>query len=360
MPERGRHPLFARGAEECRPPGGGASLRRSARERGPFRDVSDFARRINPRRRSTSAPWRRSPLPARSTSFGIDRATAFANVDRIIAAGNRSAGGDRRRPGRSLLRRREHVPPPIELRPAKPWVPTDRLSREFEAVGFFLTGHPLDDYKDVLEALGAETVGGVRRQGAPSPRGRHARRHRASCARAQGQDRQSLRFRRLLGPDRPIRGGGVFRGARWPPGLCLSRDRGSARCRGRGRRRERQGQGAALVLARPGGRSAPCRHEDLSSRILARWRRLPSRSDRAAGRGSSASCFASTTSRARSSSCCRKASTRHRSRGARSSSWPGLRRSARSDGDQGSTSPSAGLAKAGCLPINRTISHAGC
>ncbi len=36
-------------------------------------------------------------------------------------------------------------------------MPTDRLSREFEAVGFFLTGHPLDDYKDVLEALGAET-----------------------------------------------------------------------------------------------------------------------------------------------------------------------------------------------------------
>jgi len=27
----------------------------------------------------------------------------------------------------------EHVPPPIELRAAKPWVPTDRLSREFEA-----------------------------------------------------------------------------------------------------------------------------------------------------------------------------------------------------------------------------------
>ena len=49
------------------------------------------------------------------------------------------------------------TPPPIELRPAKPWVPTDRLSRELEAVGFFLTGHPLDDYQEVLEALGAET-----------------------------------------------------------------------------------------------------------------------------------------------------------------------------------------------------------
>src|SRR5262245_55762213 len=50
-----------------------------------------------------------------------------------------------------------HAPPPIDLRPAKPWIPTDRLSKEFEAVGFFLTGHPLDDYKDVLESLGAES-----------------------------------------------------------------------------------------------------------------------------------------------------------------------------------------------------------
>jgi len=51
----------------------------------------------------------------------------------------------------------EAPPQPIELRAAKPWVPTDRLSHEFEAVGFFLTGHPLDDYHDVLEALGAES-----------------------------------------------------------------------------------------------------------------------------------------------------------------------------------------------------------
>jgi DNA polymerase-3 subunit alpha len=49
------------------------------------------------------------------------------------------------------------TPPPIELRPAKPWMPTDRLSREFDAVGFFLTGHPLDDYREVLEALGVES-----------------------------------------------------------------------------------------------------------------------------------------------------------------------------------------------------------
>jgi DNA polymerase-3 subunit alpha len=123
--------------------------------RGPFRDVSDFARRINPRLLNKRALETLAAAGALD-ELGLDRATAFANVDRMIAAGNRSLetsaeGQD------DLFSGAEHIPPPIELRAAKPWVPTDRLSREFEAVGFFLTGHPLDDYKDVLEALGAET-----------------------------------------------------------------------------------------------------------------------------------------------------------------------------------------------------------
>ena len=122
--------------------------------RGLFRDVSDFARRINPRVINKRALETLAAAGALD-ELGLDRATAFANVDRIIAAGNRSVeatadGQD------DLFSGAEQIPPPIELRPTKPWVPTDRLSREFEAVGFFLTGHPLDDYHDVLEALGVE------------------------------------------------------------------------------------------------------------------------------------------------------------------------------------------------------------
>jgi DNA polymerase III subunit alpha len=122
--------------------------------RGLFRDVSDFARRVSPRFVNKRALETLAAAGALD-ELGLDRATAFANVDRMIAAGNRSIetsteGQD------DLFSGAQHVPPPIELRPAKPWVPTDRLSKEFEAVGFFLTGHPLDDYKDVLEELGAE------------------------------------------------------------------------------------------------------------------------------------------------------------------------------------------------------------
>ncbi len=123
--------------------------------RGAFRDVSDFARAINPRLVNKRALETLAAAGALD-ELGLDRATAFANVDRIMAAGNRSleeeTGGQN-----DLFAAVSHAPPPIELRAARPWVPTDRLSREFEAVGFFLTGHPLDDYEDVLKALGAET-----------------------------------------------------------------------------------------------------------------------------------------------------------------------------------------------------------
>jgi DNA polymerase III subunit alpha len=128
-------------------------LANERKERGPFRDVSNFARRINPRLINKRALETLSAAGALD-ELGVDRATAFANVDRIVAAGNRSIETSQEG---DLFSGAAHLPPPLELRPVKPWVPTDRLSREFEAVGFFLTGHPLDDYRDVLDTLGAET-----------------------------------------------------------------------------------------------------------------------------------------------------------------------------------------------------------
>ena len=36
---------------------------------------------------------------------------------------------------------------------AQPWTAAERLRREFEAAGFFLSGHPLDDYAPVLKRM---------------------------------------------------------------------------------------------------------------------------------------------------------------------------------------------------------------
>jgi len=38
----------------------------------------------------------------------------------------------------------------IQLPATAPWEPLERLNQEFEALGFYLSGHPLDEYKDVL------------------------------------------------------------------------------------------------------------------------------------------------------------------------------------------------------------------
>ncbi|MGB6195247.1 MAG: DNA polymerase III subunit alpha, partial [Methyloceanibacter sp.] len=58
-------------------------------KRGLFKDVSEFARAINPRLVNKRALEMLAAAGA-FDEFGIDRATALANVDRIMAAGNRS------------------------------------------------------------------------------------------------------------------------------------------------------------------------------------------------------------------------------------------------------------------------------
>ncbi len=129
--------------------------------KGAFRDLRDFAQRIDPHAVNKRALETLAASGALE-ELGVDRATAFANVDRILALAqqahrDKEAGqgalfsSAMPAPGQGKDRQKQDFPQ------AKPWVPTDRLSKEFEAVGFFLTGHPLDDYKDVLEALGADT-----------------------------------------------------------------------------------------------------------------------------------------------------------------------------------------------------------
>jgi len=41
----------------------------------------------------------------------------------------------------------------LHLPQGRPWPAAERLKREFDAIGFFLSGHPLDDYGRVLERL---------------------------------------------------------------------------------------------------------------------------------------------------------------------------------------------------------------
>ncbi len=80
-----------------------------------------------------------------------NRARAFAAVDAMLAAAQRAheaaAFGQNELFGGGTSR------PQLPAPSAEPWLPAERLRKEYDAIGFFLTGHPLDDYAAALKRM---------------------------------------------------------------------------------------------------------------------------------------------------------------------------------------------------------------
>jgi DNA polymerase-3 subunit alpha len=123
----------------------------AARADGPFADLADFAARINPRAINKRVLESLAAAGA-FDSFEANRARVFAAVDTILGraqhAHETAAVGQSELFGGSGGRRE-----PIVLSSVERWLPAERLRREYEAIGFFLSGHPLDDYAVVLKKL---------------------------------------------------------------------------------------------------------------------------------------------------------------------------------------------------------------
>jgi DNA polymerase-3 subunit alpha len=122
----------------------------AARGDRPFADLADFGRRINPR--AINKRVLESFVAAGAfDAVEPNRARANAAVDALLATAQRTQDDAAR--GQSELFTGSASPPPIALGGPEPWLPAERLQREFEAVGFFLSGHPLDDYAAALKRL---------------------------------------------------------------------------------------------------------------------------------------------------------------------------------------------------------------
>jgi DNA polymerase III subunit alpha len=121
-----------------------------ARGEKPFADMADFARRINPR------AVNKRVLESLAASGAFDalepnRARSFAAVDIVLAAAQRAH--DNAALGQDELFGGATTKEPLALPVLEPWLPAERLQKEFDAIGFFLTGHPLDDYTVALKRL---------------------------------------------------------------------------------------------------------------------------------------------------------------------------------------------------------------
>ena len=122
----------------------------AARKGGPFRSLSEVARRLDPR------AVNKKTLESLAAAGAFDelepeRAVAFASVEPMLAIANRHA--EERASGQNALFG-EVESAPLKVR-ADAWPAADRLRREFDAVGFFLSGHPLEAYDSALKRLRA-------------------------------------------------------------------------------------------------------------------------------------------------------------------------------------------------------------
>jgi DNA polymerase III subunit alpha len=119
---------------------------------GPFKDLSDFAGRCNTKALNKRALETLGAAGA-FDSLEPNRALAHGNVEPMLAFANREATNAAQGIG-DLFGGGGQARPLMDIRPVKPWTPMERLQHEFEAVGFFLSGHPLDAYATVLAKLG--------------------------------------------------------------------------------------------------------------------------------------------------------------------------------------------------------------
>ncbi len=122
----------------------------------PFVNLFDFARRVDLKR----VGKRPLEMMARAGAFDQldpNRRRVFDSLDGLV--GYSAAVHDQKNSNQvSLFGEAGDDLPEPRLAPVNDWLPAERLSEEFKAVGFYLSGHPLDDYMTALKRKGALTL----------------------------------------------------------------------------------------------------------------------------------------------------------------------------------------------------------
>ena len=124
-----------------------------ARGDRPFGSLGDVAARLNPREVNKKVLESLAAAGA-FDELEPDRARVFGGVESMLAVANRMHG--EREAGQGAMFGGGEGAAVLHLPVGRPWPAAERLKREFDAIGFFLSGHPLDDYGRVLQRLGVK------------------------------------------------------------------------------------------------------------------------------------------------------------------------------------------------------------
>jgi DNA polymerase-3 subunit alpha len=127
---------------------------------GPFKDLADFAHRID----GKAINKRQMENLVRAGAFDsleANRARAFDGIESIL--GEAATAAVDRASGQSSLFASGGPANRLMLGNRSDWPPAERLQNEFEAIGFYLSAHPMDAYTKSLQRLGVLKSAHLRR-----------------------------------------------------------------------------------------------------------------------------------------------------------------------------------------------------
>ena len=128
---------------------------RSRASGGTFKSISDFARRVDPKLVNKRA-FENLVRAGAFDSLNKNRRQLVENSDRILG-GAQAAARERESGQVSLFGGGDAEAEELRLTAVADWPAHERLSEEFSAMGFYLSGHPLDAYGAALKRLGVTT-----------------------------------------------------------------------------------------------------------------------------------------------------------------------------------------------------------
>jgi len=130
----------------------------AARESGTFKDLFAFVERIDPRVINKKQMENLTTAGAFDV-FNKNRAQTMAAIDTLLKHSHQSH--DERASGQvNMFGASEAIARPA-LPQAKAWDDLTRLKHEFASLGFYLSAHPLDNYRAVLERMGVTSASAV-------------------------------------------------------------------------------------------------------------------------------------------------------------------------------------------------------
>ncbi len=139
----------------------------AGREGKPFVNLFDFARKVDLKR----VGKRPLEMMARAGAFDQldkNRRRVFESLDPLVQYS--AAIHDQKNSNQvSLFGEAGDDLPEPRLSPSPDWLPAERLSEEFKAIGFYLSGHPLDDYMPALKRKQALTLDEVTEKARSGP-----------------------------------------------------------------------------------------------------------------------------------------------------------------------------------------------